>query len=69
MGVRKKAYDLAKFIEDTATDPLHSKAAKMMRKLADIADVSTEVVRAKTHDHSRDSYKRLVEMINGKPYE
>ena len=69
MGIRKKAYDLAKFIEDTATDPRHNEAAKMMRKLADIADVAAEVVRAKTHDHSKAAYAELVDLIKGKPNE
>ena len=69
MGIKKKAYDLAKFVEDTATDPLHSEAAKMMRKLADIADVAHEMVNARTNDHSRDSYKNMIELIKGKPNE
>jgi hypothetical protein len=69
MSRKKKAYDLAKFIEDHATDPIHSEAAKMMRKLADIADVAAEVVRAKTHDHSKAAYAELVDLIKGKPSE
>lgn len=69
MSRKKKAYELAKFIEDKATDPIHSEAAKMMRKLADIADVAAEVVRAKTHDHSKAAYAELVDLIRGKPNE
>ena len=61
-----KQYEkLAVFLEDNARCPEHNAAAATLRKQGKICDAAFEMMHAKTHDHSRDSYELMRKLIKG----
>ena len=61
-----KQYEkLAAFLEDNARCPEHNEAAAMLRKQGKICDAAYEMMKAKTHEHSRDSYNLMRKLIKG----
>ncbi len=43
-----------------------NEAASMLRKLGRVYAVAYEMVHAKTHEHSRDAYAEMIDLIKGK---
>jgi hypothetical protein len=42
-------------------------AARMLRRLGQVYDVAYEMVHARTHEHSRNAYMEMIDLIKGKP--
>ena len=61
-----KIHQAADRLEDTARGPEDNEAAMYLRKLWHAYEVAREVVKAKTHEHSRAAYAELVDLMNGK---
>lgn len=62
----KRAEELASFLDDNARSPQDNEAAAMLRKLGRVYDVAYEMVKAKTHEHSRAAYTEMIDLIKGK---
>ena len=62
----KQAEKLADYLLDHARSDLDLDAAALLRRLGRISDVAHEMVHAKTHDHSRNAYVEMVDLIKGK---
>jgi hypothetical protein len=61
-----KQYEkLAIFLEDNARCPEDNEAAAVLRKQGKICDAAYEMIMAKTHEHSRDSYDLMRKLIKG----
>jgi hypothetical protein len=62
----KRVDKLAEYLMDHARSDLDLDAAALLRKLGRIADVAHEMVYAKTHEHSRNAYIEMIDLIKGK---
>ncbi len=57
---------MALYLDDNARSPQDNEAASMLRKLGRVYAVAYEMVHAKTHEHSRDAYAEMIDLIKGK---
>ena len=64
--MRKKAYELALKLRESPRDDDDLVAAKMLEQLSEVYELACEMVRAKTHEHSRAAYAEMVDLIKGK---
>lgn len=64
--MRKKALELANKLREAPRDDDDLLAAKMLEQLSEVYELSCEMVRAKTNEHSRAAYSELVDLIKGK---
>jgi hypothetical protein len=64
-----KANKLADYLDDNARSELDNEAAATLRRLGRIADVAYEMVKAKTHEHSKAAYIEMIDLIKGKVHE
>lgn len=62
----KRVEQLAEYLNDNARSPLDNDAAALLRRLASVHDVATEMVRAKTHAQSKAAYLEMIDLIKGK---
>lgn len=62
----KQAEKLADYLLDNARSDLDTDAAALLRKLGAVFDVAYEMVWAKTHEHSRNAYMEMIDLIKGK---
>lgn len=65
-SIESRATRLADMLLDRARDEGDIEAATLLRKLGRTYAVAYEVVRAKTHEHSKAAYAELVDLMNGK---
>jgi hypothetical protein len=62
-----KQYErLAVFLDENARCPEDNEAAAMLRKLGRVHQVAYEMVWAKTHEHSKNAYVEMIDLIKGK---
>ena len=57
---------LADYLLENARSDLDADAARLLRKLDRVYQVSFELVHAKTHEHSKATYAELIDLIKGK---
>lgn len=62
----KQAEKLANYLMDNARNELDIDAAVLLRKLNRVHEVASEMVRAKTHEHSKAAYVEMIDLIKGK---
>ena len=62
----KKYEQLALYLDDNARSPMDNDAAAVLRKLGRVYEVAYEMVKAKTHEHSRNAYMEMKDLIEGK---
>ena len=62
----KQAEKLADYLMDHARSDLDLDAAALLRQLSRVADVAHEMVYARTHEHSRNAYNEMIDLIKGK---
>ncbi len=62
----KHVEKLALYLDDNARSPIDNEAAAMLRKLGRVYAVAYEMVKAKTHEHSRAAYAEMKDLIEGK---
>jgi hypothetical protein len=62
----KRAEQLAEYLDNKARGEEDNEAAKLLRDLSKVYDIAREIVLARTHEHSRDAYHELVDLIKGK---
>lgn len=62
----KRADKLAEYLEDNARSFFDNEAATLLRHLARVHEVATEMVRAKTHAQSKAAYMEMIDLIKGK---
>ena len=62
----KRADKLADHLDDYARSELDNEAAALLRRLGRVYDVAYEMVHAKTHEHSRNAYMEMLDLIKGK---
>jgi hypothetical protein len=63
----KQAEKLANYLDDNARSEMDNDAARMLRRLGQVYDVAYEMVHARTHEHSRNAYMEMIDLIKGKP--
>jgi hypothetical protein len=66
MSVVKKANRLADTLLESARGETDTEAAVMLRKLARVYEVAYEMVHARTHEHSKNAYAEMIDLIKGK---
>lgn len=62
----KRADKLSDYLYENARSSLDTDAAALLRQLGRLYDVANEMVRAKTHDHSKAAYLEMIDLIKGK---
>lgn len=62
----KSADKLSDYLYEHARSPRDTDAAALLRKLGRVYDVAYEMVHAKTHEHSRNAYLEMLDLIKGK---
>jgi acyl-CoA-binding protein len=62
----KSAEKYADYLLDNARSDLDVEAAALLRKLGRVHDVAYEMVKARTHEHSRAAYVEMVDLMKGK---
>lgn len=62
----KQAEKLADYLLENARSELDTDAAVMLRKLGKVYEVAYEMVWAKTHEHSKNAYFEMIDLIKGK---
>jgi len=66
MHVVRQANQLANRLLDRAKEDLDIEAAASLRRMAKVYDVAFEMVHAKTHEHSKNAYAEMIDLIKGK---
>jgi len=66
MQLTENVNQLAIYLEDNARGPEDNKAAQHLRRLMLVYETAHEMVHAKTHAHSRNSYSELIDLIKKK---
>jgi hypothetical protein len=64
--IMNKADKLADHLDDTARSNLDNEAAALLRELGRVYDVAYEMVYARTHEHSKNAYIEMIDLIKGK---
>ena len=62
----KQADKLSDYLYENARSPMDTDAAMLLRKLGRVYDVAYEMCCAKTHEHSRNAYMEMIDLIKGK---
>lgn len=62
----KSAEKLAEYLLNNARSELDIEAATLLRKLGRVYDVAYEMVKARTHEHSKAAYVEMVDLMKGK---
>lgn len=62
----KRADKLAEYLDDYARSELDNDAAMLLRRLGRVYDVAYEMIHARTHEHSRNAYMEMLDLIKGK---
>ncbi len=63
----KQADKFADYLNDHARSEMDNDAARLLRRLGKVYDVAYEMVHAKSHEHSRNAYAEMIDLIKGKP--
>ena len=63
----KNPETLAVYLEDNARSETDNEAATSLRKLWRVYEVASEMVWARTHEHSKSAYVEMIDLIKGKP--
>jgi hypothetical protein len=61
-----KANKLANHLDDNARSELDNEAAALLRELSRVYAVAYEMVYAHTHEHSKNAYVEMIDLIKGK---
>ncbi len=67
--VRPTLRELADYLEDNARSEKDNEAAAALRKYSTLSKVAHEMVTAKTHEHSKNAYLEMMDLIKGKTNE
>ena len=63
--MKKLPLELADYLRAAPRSELDLEAAKMLEQMFEICEAAREMVRAKTHEHSRAAYAEMVALIKG----
>ncbi len=66
-NLEKEAQRLADYLQEMPRGENDLNAAALLRILGRVYSVAYEMVYAKTHEHSRNAYSEMVDLIKGKP--
>lgn len=66
MIMNTKADKLADHLNDNARSELDNEAAALLRELNKVYAVAREMVYARTHEHSKNAYVEMIDLIKGK---
>ena len=62
----KRAEQLANYLDNQARSGEDNEAARLLRELNRVHEVAYEMVFARTHEHSKNAYAEMVDLIKGK---
>lgn len=66
VSVKHKAFRLADKLRVLPRDEDDIEAARLLERMAQVYDVATEMVFARTNEHSKAAYAEMIDLIKGK---